>query len=88
MREVVCEGASDENVIIGDCNVNWSCEIDRNPFYNVMVRDNSYVQLLLDYTTDNKTIIGHIYCKTTSQSVNSWILETYFSDHKTIWVSF
>ena len=88
LREVVRESASDENAIIGDFNVNWLSETDRNPIYNVMVRDNSYVQLISDYTTDNKTIIDHIYCKTTSQSVNSGILETYFSDHKTIWLSY
>ena len=53
-----------------------------------MVRDNSYVQLISDYTTDNKTIIDHIYCKMTSQTVNPGILETSFSDHKTIWLSY
>ena len=74
--------------MVGYFNVNWLCETDRNPLYNVMIRDNSYVQLISDYTTDNRTLIDHIYCKTTSQSVNSGILETYFSDHKSIWVSY
>ena len=27
------------------------------------------VQLISDYTTDNKTIIDHIFCKTTSQQI-------------------
>ena len=88
LREVLCDHASEECVMIGYFNVNWLCETDRNPLYNVMIRDNSYVQLISDYTTDNRTLIDHIYCKTTSQSVNSGILETYFSDHKSIWVSY
>ena len=88
-REVVCDDASEESVIIGDFNVNWLCETDRRPLYNVMIRDKRSVQLISDYTTDNKTLIDHIYCKTTSQSViSSGILETYFSDHKAIWVSY
>ena len=88
MREIVLEFAAEESVIIGDFNVNWLSETDRRPLYNAMVRDNSYVQLISDYTTDNKTLIDHIFSKMTSQTVNSGILETYFSDHKTIWVSF
>ena len=88
LRALVCDHGSEESVIIGDFNVNWLSETSRRPLYNVMVRDNSYVQLISDYTTDNRTLIDHIYYKATSQSnVNSGILETYFSDHKSIWVT-
>ena len=86
LRDVVCDDASEESVIIREFNGNWLCETDR-PLY-VMIIYNSYVQLISDYTTDNKTLIDHIYCKTTPQSVNSGILKTYFSDHKAIWVSY
>ena len=88
LRHVLSDDTSEENIIIGDFNVNWLCETDRRPLYDIMVRDNSYVQTISDYTTDNKTLIDHIYCKTTSQCVNSGILETYFTDHKTIWISY
>ena len=88
LRDIVHDNASEKSVIIGDFNVNWLCETDRRPLCNAMIRDNTCVQLISDYTTDNRTLIDHIYCKTTSQIVNSGILETYFSDHKAIWVSY
>ena len=78
---------SAEIIILGDFNVNWLNETDRKPLYNVMVTDNNYLQLIKDFTTDNKTLIDHIYCRTISEHLNSGILETYFTDHKTIWVS-
>ena len=79
LRDVVCDDASEESVIIREFNGNWLCETDRP--------HNSYVQLISDYATD-KTLIDHIYCKTTPQNVNSGILKTYFSAHKAIWVSY
>ena len=88
VREIMLEVDSDENIIIGDFNVNWLSETDRRPLYNVMVTDNNYLQVIKYFTTDNNTLIDHIYCKTISEHLNSGILETYFSDHKTIWVSF
>ena len=54
--------------------------------YNVMVRDNRYRQLISTCTTDNHTTIDHIYTNIAT-TVNSGILETYFSDHKAVWIS-
>jgi hypothetical protein len=51
-----------------------------------MVRDNGYTQLISTCTTDNKTIIDHIYSNI-ADTVNLGVLETYFSDHKAIWTS-
>ena len=61
-------------------------KIQRQSLYNIMARDNGYTQLISNCTTDNKTIIDHIYSNI-ADTVNSAVLETYFSDHKAIWTS-
>ena len=71
---------SSHNIFIGDFNVNWLVEVERQSLYNVMVRDNGYRQLIYNPTTGNNTVIHHIY----TNIVN---LETYFNDHKAIWMS-
>lgn len=73
-------------VIIGDFNVNWMNEVERRPLYNLFTQRN-YKQLISQYTTDNKTIIDHIYTNIPDFYVSSGILETYFTDHKAIWLS-
>ena len=55
-------------------------DTERQSLYNVMIRDNRY-------TTDNNTLIDHIYTNITNMEVDSGNLETYFSDHKAIWIS-
>ena len=60
--------------------MNWMVDTERQSLYNVMIRDNHY-------TTDNNTLIDHIYTNITNMEVDSGNLETYFSDHKAIWIS-
>ena len=83
---VIAQDASERNIIIGDFNVNWMVENQRQPLYNVLVRDNGYKQLISTCTTDNSTIIDLIFTNITD-TINSGVLETYFSDHKAIWAS-
>ena len=84
MVDIIVQDTSHENIFIGDFNVDWLVETRRQSLYNVMVKDNSYRQLISTFTTDNQTIIDHIYTNT-ADVVNSGVLETYFSDHKAIW---
>ena len=83
---VVTQDISEQNIIIGDFNIDWMAESQRQPLYNVMVIDNNYRQLISKCTTDNHTTIDHIYTNIAG-TVNSGILETYFSDHKAGWIS-
>ena len=79
------------NIIIGDFNVNWMNEIKRRPLYNLLVTERNYKQLISLYTTDNRTIIDHIYTNFLLDShadITSGTLETYFTDHKDIWLAF
>ena len=79
------------NIIIGDFNVNWMNEIERRPLYNLLVTERNYKQLISHYTSDNRTTIDHIYTNFLPHShadTTSGTLETYFTDHKAIWLAF
>ena len=80
----------DNNIIIlGDFNINRLVETERRPLFNLLVRDKHYKQLISTYTTHNKTLIDHIYTNIKSYlDIQAGVLETYFSDHKAVWVSF
>ena len=86
--EIVADETLQPNIILGDFNVNWMVDTERQPLYNVMVRDNAYKQLLSNFTTDNQTLIDHIFTNISDLEINSGILETYFTDHKAIWASY
>lgn len=65
-------------------------EIERRPLYNLLVTERNYKQLISHYTTDNRTIIDHIYTDFLLDShadTTSGTLETYFTDHKAIWLA-
>ena len=71
--EILQNMSSEFKVIIGDFNVNWMNEVQRRPLYNLFVQQN-YKQLISQYTTDNRTIIDHIYTNIPDLYVNSGIL--------------
>jgi hypothetical protein len=52
-----------------------------------MVVQNRYRQLITGFTTDNRTLIDQFYTNLIEDEIEAGILETYFSDHKTIWAS-
>jgi len=59
-------------------------EIEFLDLYNLFITEHNYRQLVSLYTTDNKTAIDHIYTNLPESQVQLHILETYFSDHKSI----
>ena len=72
------------NIFMGDFNINWFDEIIRRPLYNFFINDYNYRQLVSSFTTDNQTLIDHIYTNLPESQASSHILETYFSDHKAV----
>ena len=72
------------NIFIGDFNINWLDESNRRPLYNFFINDNNYRQLVCNVTTDNQTLIDHIFTNLPEPHAKSHILETYFSDHKAV----
>ena len=83
LNEMLILSSSQFNIFIGDFNVNWLDESNRSPLYNLFV-NNNYRQLVSCYTTDNQTTIDHIYTNLPQSQTKVHILETYFSDHKSI----
>ena len=82
---------SDSNVpviILGDFNVNLNKNAsDKNTLSKYLIEEKKYVQLITQVTTDYKTRIDHIYTDIPERVKNSGVLESYFSDHKPIFVS-
>ena len=87
LRTVLSENSSSQNIIIGDLNVNWLIDTERQSLFNLMVTENNYKQLISDFTTDNRTLIDHLFTNLNVEEVNAVVLETYFTDHKAMWVS-
>ena len=73
---------------LGDFNINWFVEIEKRPLYNLLVRDKHYKQLISTSTTDSRMVIDHIYTNISNVTIQAGVLETYFTDHKAVWVSF
>ena len=84
LSQVLISLSSQFNIFIGDFNIKWLHEINRRPLYNFFVNDNGYRQLVSSVTTDNQTLIDHIYTNLPEPQAISHILETYFSDHKAV----
>ncbi len=75
-------------IILGDFNVNLNENAsDKNTFCEYLIEEKKYVQLNSQVTTDNKSRIDHIYTNIPERVGNSGVLESYFSDHKPIFVS-
>ncbi len=87
LRIIRDENSSSQNLVIGDFNVNWMVESERQSLYNLMVIENSYRQIISGFTSDNGTLIDHLYTDLIEEEIYAGILETYFSDHKAIWAS-
>ena len=46
--------------------------------YITFFNDNNYIQLVSSFTTDNQTLMGHIYTNLPESEASSHILEIYF----------
>ena len=84
LSELLTSQSSKLNLFMGDFNVNWLDNKDKVGLHNLFVRDHSYKQLVSCYTTDNRTCIDHIYTNLPISIIRFQILETYFSDHKSV----
>ena len=86
-RTTLEENPSTNVIIIGDFNVNWFDEVERRSLYNLMLDENAFEQVISSCTTDNGTLIDHVYTNMIEEEVLVGTLETYFSDRKAIWAS-
>ena len=84
---VLGQYSSSQNVIIGDFSINWAQESTRQSLYNLMIKEKNFRQLIFGFTTDNRTIIDHLYTDLIEDKIYACTLESYFSDHKAILAS-
>lgn len=82
------DDVNDPVIILGDFNFNLLDNIsERNAIYKYLTQERNCIQLINQFTTNYKTQIDHIYTNLTERVVLSGVLESYFSDHKPIFVS-
>ena len=75
-------------IILGDFNINlFEKESEGNAIYKYLTQEKQCVQIINRITTDYKTQIDHIYTNLQERVQSSGVLESYFSDHKPIFIS-
>lgn len=74
-------------VIIGDFNVNLFDYKEKSGLDKLLVLEFGYSQYVRDSTTINYTQIDRIYTNVEENCVKVGILETYYSDHKAVWIA-
>ncbi|KAL9956274.1 hypothetical protein ACROYT_G037732, partial [Oculina patagonica] len=75
------------HIILGDFNIDFNDGVQNSSIHNQMIVTYGYKQLILSFTTDNRTTIDHIYTNLNESTVQTGVLETYFSDHKAVWIA-
>ncbi len=76
-------------VIIGDFNVNLmgKKKTEEKALLEYMTTNKGYTQLINQYPTDYRTQIDHIYTNVPQYVKSKGTLESYYSDHKPIFIS-
>ncbi|XP_078345269.1 uncharacterized protein LOC144630776 [Oculina patagonica] len=75
------------HIILGDFNIDVNNEVQNSSLYHQMIVSYGYKQHISGFTTDNRTTIDHIYTNINESRVQTGVLETYFSDHKAVWIA-
>ena len=74
-------------VILGDFNVNLLEESsDKKKLQTYFQQERQFAQIISQCTTDYHSLLDHIYTNIPAQVEDSGTLESYFSDHKPIFV--
>ena len=86
---VICD-CNTPTVILGDFNVDLmdQCSSQCKTLINCLINQRGYTQLLNQYTTDYRTQIDHIYTNIPNDVQSVGVLESYYSDHKPVYVCF
>ncbi|XP_078349889.1 uncharacterized protein LOC144634728 [Oculina patagonica] len=75
------------HIILGDFNIDFNNGVQKSSIHTQMIETYGYKQLISGFTTDNRTTIDHIYTNLNESRVQTGVLETYFSDHKAVWIA-
>ena len=75
-------------VLLGDFNVNLLEKTsEQKALTRCLVEERGYTQLIKQYTTDYRSLIDHIYTNIPDFVQCSGVLESYYSDHKPLFIS-
>ena len=75
-------------ILLGDFNINLLEETsEKRAIARCLIEQRGYKQLIKQYTTDNQTLIDHIFTNVPHLVVSTGVLESYYSDHKPIYIS-
>ena len=75
-------------VLLGDFNVNLMEQTtERRALTKYLIEERGYRQLINQYTTDYRTQIDHIYTNVPQLVQSAGALESYYSDHKPLFIS-
>lgn len=76
-------------LIIGDFNVDlFQHTSDKNNLLSLLVKSFHYRQVVNAVTTDYQSCLDHIYTNIAAKDVvSSGILESFYSDHKAVWIT-
>ena len=86
LRNLLCSlPITSYQLFLGDFNMNWFEISNQNPLYRLLVKE-YYRQLISEFTTDNRTCIDHVYTNLNDKDIKTRVYESYFSDHKPIYV--
>lgn len=87
LYESILGGPETPVVILGDFNINFmESSSELKALLRNMSEQKGYIQLINEYTTDYRTQIDHIYTNIKHLVSNSGVLESYFSDHKPLFL--
>ncbi|RMX49016.1 hypothetical protein pdam_00025441, partial [Pocillopora damicornis] len=75
------------SVIMGDFNTNLFHVSQTHTILKMMFPQSGYQQHINEYTTDNRTVLDHIYSNLPLQSTITGVSETYYSYHKGVYIA-
>ena len=75
-------------IILGDFNIDLmdQCSSQCKTLINCLINQRGYTQVLNQYTTDYCTQIDHIYTNVPNDVQSVGVLQSYYSDHKPVYV--
>ena len=89
LLDTIIPDADTPTVIPGDFNVNLlEVSSEKKALMKSLLQQRNYKQLISQFTTDHHTQIDHIYTNIPNHVLTAGVLESYYSDHKPIFVCF
>lgn len=74
-------------IVIGDFNINWLTTPENHTIKEMLCKNFNLKQHIVQETTANGTLIDHLYTNYPTAQIATGIFETYYTDHKAIWIA-